>query len=292
MSKFQGSKINPTSFHKSQLKFYAFLIPISIFMILPVVYIINHAFKPLDELFMFPPRFIVQKPTFDNFSMLWRAASTTGVPMSRYFFNSMVVSTITVVANMFIVSMAGYALSKKRFKLKKRLLDINQIALMFVPIAVTIPRYLIIEKLGLTNNFAVHILPLLAMPVGLFLVKQFIDQVPDSLIESAKIDGATDFHILTKIVMPIITPAMATVGLLTFQVVWNNVETSNLFVNDESIKTLAFYLNVFTDKAAEGSIAGAGMAAAAGLIMFLPNLIIFIFMQSKVMNTMSHSGIK
>lgn len=292
MSKFQGSKINPSTFHRSQLKFYIGLLPIVIFMALPVIFIINHAFKPLDELFMFPPRFFVRNPTLDNFEMLWRAASTTGVPMSRYFFNSIVVSLVTVIANLIIVAMAAYALSKKKFKLKNKLFSINQVALMFVPIAVTIPRYLIIEQLGLMNNFAVHILPLLAMPVGLFLVKQFIDQVPDAIIESAQIDGANDFVILMKIVMPIITPAMATVGLLTFQAVWNNVETSNLFVNDESIKTLAFYLNVFTDRAQEGSIAGAGMAAAASMIMFLPNLIIFIFMQSRVMNTMSHSGIK
>ncbi len=292
MSKFQGSKINPSSFHKSQLKFYLFLVPLAFFMILPVVYIINHAFKPLDELFMFPPRFIVQKPTFNNFDMLWRAASTTGVPMSRYFFNSVVVTLLTVVMNIVISVMAGFALSKKKFKAKATLFEMNQIALMFVPIAVVIPRYLIIQRLGLVNNFAVHILPLLAMPVGLFLVKQFIDQVPDALIESAKIDGANDFQVIRKIIMPIIAPAMATVGILTFQIVWNNPESSNLFVTDESIKTLAFYLTSFVDRAAEGSIAGAGMAAAAGLIMFLPNLVIFIFMQSRVMNTMSHSGIK
>lgn len=292
MSKFQGNKINPAKFHRSQLKFYVILLPLTVFMFLPVLYIINHAFKPLDELFMFPPRLFVQRPTMDNFRMLWRAASTTGVPMSRYLFNSVVVATFTVVTNIFIVAMAGYALSKKRFKLKQKLLNINQLALMFVPIAVTIPRYLIIEQLGLVNNFAVHILPLLAMPVGLFLVKQFIDQVPDALIESAKIDGANDLYILTKVVMPIIGPAIATVALLTFQIVWNNVETSNLFVTDESIKTLAFYLSVFTDRVAEGSIAGAGLAAVASLIMFVPNLIIFIVMQSRVMNTMSHSGIK
>lgn len=290
--KLQGSRVNPQNFDRSQIKFYLILLPLALFMILPVVYIINHAFKPLDELFMFPPRFIVQKPTLDNFMMLWQAASTTGVPMSRYLFNSLVVSSLTVVLNMMIVVAAGYALSKKKFGIKKHLLDINQIALMFVPIAVSIPRYLIIQKMGLINNFAVHILPLLAMPVGLFLVKQFIDQVPDSLVEAAQIDGASDFTIITKIIMPVITPAMATVGILTFQAVWNSVESSNLFVTDESIKTLAFYLNAFTDRAMEGSIAGAGMAAAAGLIMFLPNLIIFIFMQSKVMNTMSHSGIK
>jgi ABC-type glycerol-3-phosphate transport system permease component len=288
----KSNRINPTSFHPSQLKFYAVLIPLALFMILPMLYIVNHAFKPLDELFAFPPRFLVQKPTMGNFEMLWLAASTTGVPMSRYFFNSIVVSVVTVISNMLIVASAGYALSKKKFKIKKALLGINQVALMFVPIAVTIPRYLIIQRLGLINNFAVHILPLLAMPVGLFLVKQFIDQVPDSLVEAAKLDGANDFVIITKIIIPVIMPAMATVGILTFQVVWNSVESSNLFITDESIKTLAFYLNAFTDRAMEGSIVGAGMAAAAALIMFLPNLIIFILMQSRVMNTMSHSGIK
>lgn len=292
MSKFQGSKINPTTFHRSQIKFYLFLIPLALFMVLPVVYIINHAFKPLDELFMFPPRFFVQNPTLDNFRMLGRVASTTGVPLSRYFFNSLVISVVTVFANMMIVAAAGYALSKKKFGAKQTLLNINQVALMFVPIAVGIPRYLIIQRMGMMNTFAVHILPLLAMPVGLFLVKQFIDQVPNALIESAQIDGANDLQIIRKIIMPIIMPALATVGILTFQVVWNNVETSNLYVTDESIKTLAFYLNVFVDRTQEGSIAGAGMAAAAGMIMFVPNLVIFMLMQSRVMNTMSHSGIK
>jgi len=284
--------IDPERFHRSQLKFYLILIPIALFMVLPVLYIVNHAFKPLDELFMFPPRFIVQKPTINNFSLLMHVASTTGVPMSRYLFNSILVSVLTVSSNMLIVAAAGYVLSKKKFRLKDTLFSINQVALMFVPIAVTIPRYLIIQQLGLMNRMAIHILPLLAMPVGLFLVKQFIDQVPDGLVESAQIDGANDLHILFRIILPNIAPAIATVGVLTFQLVWNNVETSNLFVVDETIKTIAFYMSVFTDRTMEGAIAGAGMAAAAALIMFFPNLVVFIFLQSKVMNTMSHSGIK
>jgi len=284
--------INPDHFHYSQIKFYLIVLPIALFTLLPIIYIINHAFKPLDELLRFPPLFIVQRPTLNNFDMLWRVASMTGIPMSRYLANSIVVSLLTVVLNMAIVACAGYVLSKKRFRLKEKLFSINQVALMFVPIAVTIPRFLVIQNLGLMNNFMVHILPLLAMPVGLFLVKQFIDQVPDALLESAQIDGANDFQVLTKVVLPNIAPAMATVGILTFQAVWNNTESSNLFVFNESIRTLAFYLSVFTEGAVGGSIVGAGMAAVSGVIMFVPNLIIFIFMQTKVMNTMSHSGIK
>jgi len=139
------------------------------------------------------------------------------------------------------------------------------------------------------NNFLAHILPLLAMPVGLFLVKQFVDQVPDSLLEAARMDGAGEISVMFKVVFPLITPALATVGILTFQTVWNATESSNYYIIDDTLKTFAFYLSTFT---IGNNPAMAGLAAAAALIMFLPNLIIFIFMQSKVMNTMSHSGIK
>jgi ABC-type glycerol-3-phosphate transport system permease component len=287
---FQGTKINPKRFDKSQLKFYAVLVPMALFMVLPVIYIVNQAFKPLDELFMFPPRFFVIKPTLKNFTDLFRTASTTGVPMSRYLFNSIVVTVVTVLANILITAASAYVLSKKKFKLKKKLFALNQIALMFVPIAVAIPRFLIIKNVGLSDNFLAHIIPLLAMPIGLFLVKQFMDDIPDALIEAAKLDGANDFQILLKIVMPLVKPALATVGILTFQVVWNATESSSLYISDESLKTFAFYLNTLTSSS--NTIAGAGMSAAAGLIMFLPNLIIFMLLQSKVMNTMSHSGIK
>lgn len=287
---FQGTKINPKRFDKSQLKFYLVLVPMALFMVLPVIYIVNQAFKPLDELFMFPPRFFVIKPTLKNFTDLLRASSTTGVPMSRYLFNSIIVTSITVFANILVTASSAYVLSKKKFKIKNKLFALNQIALMFVPIAVAIPRYLIIKNVGLTDNFLAHIVPLLAMPIGLFLVKQFMDDIPDALIEAAKLDGANDFQILTKIVMPLIKPALATVGILTFQVVWNATESSSLYISDETLKTFAFYLNTLTTST--NTIAGAGMAAAAGLIMFLPNLIIFMFLQSKVMNTMTHSGIK
>lgn len=287
---FQGTKINPKRFDKSQFKFYLVLVPMALFMVLPVIYIVNQAFKPLDELFMFPPRFFVIKPTLKNFTDLLRASSTTGVPMSRYLFNSIIVTSITVFANILITASSAYVLSKKKFRIKNKLFALNQIALMFVPIAVAIPRYLIIKNVGLTDNFLAHIVPLLAMPIGLFLVKQFMDDIPDALIEAAKLDGANDFQILTKIVMPLIKPALATVGILTFQVVWNATESSSLYISDETLKTFAFYLNTLTTST--NTIAGAGMAAAAGLIMFLPNLIIFMFLQSKVMNTMTHSGIK
>ncbi|GEM03306.1 ABC transporter permease [Halolactibacillus miurensis] len=290
-SSFHGSKINPDRFDRSQIKFFLFLIPMMVFMGLPIVYIFSHAFKPIDELFAYPPRFFVEKPTLANFVDLFNMSDTTGVPMSRYLFNSIIVTVVVVALTIVMSTAAAYALSKKKFKLKALLFEINTVALMFVPIAVAIPRYLLIDNIGLLDSFWAHILPLLAMPVGLFLVKQFIDQIPDSLIESARMDGASDYIIYWKIILPLVKPAIATIAILSFQAVWNNVETSTLFVNDESLKTFAFFMSTLASQTGN-SVAGQGMAAAASLLMFIPNLIIFIILQSQVMNTMAHSGIK
>ncbi|MEP7357764.1 MAG: carbohydrate ABC transporter permease, partial [Anaerolineales bacterium] len=182
---------------------------------------------------------------------------------------------------------------KKKFKLKKTLFAVNTVALMFVPIAVTIPRFLIIEKLGLMDTFWVHILPGLALPVGLFLLKQFVDGVPDEVVEAAQVDGASDLLIYWKIIMPMIRPALATIAILTFQATWNNADTSTLYINREALKTFAFYLNTLTTTTAgANAVAGQGIAAAASLIMFVPNLVMFVFLQSAVMSTMSRSGLK
>ncbi len=289
---FQGTKINPTNFSKSQIGFYAFLIPLGLFMLLPVVYIVNQAFKPLDELFLFPPRFFVQKPTFDNFVELFRTATSTGVPLSRYFFNTLIITTVLVFLTIWISVTTGYVLSKKNFRAKKTLFGINQIALMFVRTAVIIPTYFIIVNIGLNNNPLVHILPYLAVPVSVFLMKQFIDQIPDPIIEAARVDGASDMYIVFKIIIPLTINAIATVAILTFQATWGAVEASSLYIQDETMKSFAFYLNTLALANTGSTLAGVGMAAAAGLIMFLPNLIIFIVMQSRVMNTMAHAGIK
>lgn len=290
MASYMKTKMNPPGFHRSQLKFYLILSPIVLFMLLPIVYIFSTAFKPMDELFLFPPRFLVRNPTFENFIKL--AESKSGeIPFSRYIFNSILVTGIVLAFSLILSSMAGFALSKMKFKGRKTLFEINQLALMFVGASVAIPKYLVIDKLGLIDTIWAHVLPILAIPVGLFLVKQFIDQIPDSLLEAAKIDGAGNFLIYRRIIIPLIIPALATVAILSFQTVWNGIETSTYYINKDSLKTLAFYMNTLS--AANGNtIAGQGLTAAATLIMFLPNLIIFIIFQSKIMSTVAHSGIK
>ncbi|MCA9884572.1 MAG: carbohydrate ABC transporter permease, partial [Anaerolineae bacterium] len=229
LSRYTGNRnrgINPKGFHVSQIKFYVLLIPLSVIMLLPILFIFSSAFKPPDELFAFPPRFFVINPTLKNFTDLFAKLSTSGIPVSRYLFNSIMITLVTVIASIMVSSMAAYALSKKKFKLKQTLFAINNIALMFVPIAVTIPRFLVIERLNLLDTFWVHILPVLAMPVGLFLMKQFMDGVPDEVIEAAQIDGASDWYIYRGIILPMIRPALATIAILTFQAAWNNAEIS------------------------------------------------------------------
>ena len=292
MTSLAGARMNPKKFQASQMKFYIILLPLAIIMLLPLVYIINHAFKPLDELFAFPPRFFVQKPTFDNFIRLFKAGSTTVIPMSVYLLNSIVVTIVTVFLNLVITVCAAYALSKKKYKFTGRLVSINQTALMFCGTVVAIPTYLVISRIGLMNTFLANILPLIAMPVGLFLVKQFMDQVPNDLIEAAKVEGAGDLRIIKDIIIPIVKPSLATVGILTFQAVWNNTSTSSLYITKEKLKTFAYYLNTLTMSTAGNTIVGVGMQAASTVIIFLPNLIIFLILQSQVMSTMAYSGIK
>ena len=226
----------------------------------------------------------------DNFIKLSQTTQTSSVALSRYLLNTLAVTLSVVILTVFIGSMAGFALSKLTFKGKKLFFEINTLSMMFVPAAVLIPRYLIIDSLRIMDTYLAHILPLLAMPVGLFLLKQFIDQVPDELIEAAYVDGASYFRVYYKVILPLIKPAVATVCILSFQQVWGNLETSNMFTTQESMKTLAFYMSTFIN--VNNTVVGQGIAAAGALIMFLPNILLFIILQSKVMNTMAHSGIK
>ena len=286
----KGQKINPKKFEIGQLKIILIVLPLVIFMGMPIIFIINHAFKPMEELFAFPPTFFVKNATLENFTKLIKFSNSSGIPLSRYIFNSLLVTAITVGVALLLTTMSAFALSKIKFKGRNILAQINQVAIMFVSTAVLIPRYLVICNLGLIDNLLAHILPLVAMPVALFLVKQFVEQIPDSLLEAAYMDGATDLDVYLKVILPMIKPAIATASILVFQQVWTNMETSSYFFNDDSMKTLTFYMNTLVN--ANNTVAGQGMSAAASLIMFVPNLVLFIILQNKVMNTMANSGIK
>lgn len=270
---------------------YVLLTILGIFMLLPLIFIFNHALKPFSELFIYPPRIWVRNPTLQNFQELFTVTSTSVIPVTRYLFNSIVMTAMVVASTIIVSALCAYPLSKHRFPGAKILFSTIIISLMFAPETVGIPRYLVAANIGIMNNYLGHVLPLLAAPVSVFLMKQFVDQVPNELLEAAKMDGAREFTVFMKVVIPMIMPAVATVAILTFQGAWANVETSRLFMQDEAMKTFPFFMSTLTNGLAN-SVARQGAAAVASLIMFLPNLIIFMFFQSKVIATMAHSGIK
>ena len=278
-----GAKVAQYSF----ITFYALL------SIIPIIYIFNHAFKPLSELFLFPPRFFVQSPTMRNFHEMFFAMGLSPVPFIRYLFNSFIVTASVVTLSVTFNTLGAYPLSKLNFKGKKWIFSAIIVSLMFVPDTVRITRFLIVSNLGIINSYFGHILPLLAMPISIFLIKQFMDQIPETLSEAAKIDGASEVRIFFNIVVPNIKPALGTAAILAFQAVWGDMETSTLYMTSESMKTLPFFVQTLN----AGLLGGAGVArqgasAAAGLMMFVPNLVVFVILQKSMMSTLVNSGIK
>ncbi|OZB98221.1 carbohydrate ABC transporter permease [Paenibacillus sp. XY044] len=267
------------------------LVLLSAFMLLPLVYIFNHAFKPYDELFVYPPTIWARQPSLQNFIELFNISSEQVVPVTRYIFNSLVVAVLSVVVVTLVSALCAYPLSKHKFPGSQLVFATIMLTMLFAPETVTIPRYLVVSHLGIMNTYWGHVLPMVAVPVAVFLMKQFVDQIPDDLLESARMDGAREFTVFLRIVVPVIMPAVATIGIISFQTAWGNVESSTLFMQNEEMKTFPYFVSTLTANMAN-SVARQGAVAAAALFMFIPNLIIFLIFQSKVIATMAHSGIK
>ncbi|MGO4494802.1 carbohydrate ABC transporter permease [Paenibacillus sp. 2RAB27] len=274
-----------------QRMLYVLLTLLSLFMLMPIAFIFMNSLKPLSELFIYPPPIFVRQPTLQNFIELFAVTSASVVPVTRYLFNSVVVAALTVIGVVVVSALCAYPISKHKFPGHKVFFAIILLSLMFAPETVHIPQYLVITRLHIMNTYWGHILPHIAAPVSVFLMKQFIDQVPDELLEASKIDGAREWTVFMKVVMPICMPAVATVAILAFQSTWSNVNTSALYMQDEAMKTFPFFLSTLVNTTAN-SVARQGANAAAALILFLPNLIIFLIFQRKVIATMAHSGIK
>jgi ABC-type glycerol-3-phosphate transport system permease component len=271
---------------------YTCLTIIALFMLGPLIYMISTAFKPISELFLFPPRFFVMNPTMKNFHNLLLQSSTSFVPFTRYIFNSVVVSVSIVVGSVVIAAMAAYPLSKhKEMPFRKTIFNLVVLALMFAPQVTQIPQYLVINKIGLMNTYFALIIPFLAYPIGLFLMKQFLDQIPDPLIEAGKMDGAKEWTIFWRIIMPMLKPAWSTLALFVFVAAWNDPWSSAVYTTTEDMKTLPYALTTINGGTAN-AIATAGTLGAASLLMVIPTCIVFVITQKMVLETMAHSGIK
>lgn len=268
---------------------YAIMIALVAFTALPLIYVISTAFKPMDELFVYPPRFFVRRPTTQNFGDLLIALGSSAVPFARYVFNSLLTVSITVFFAVVISSLGAFALVKYKLPGRKLIFSIILAALMFSPHVTQIPNYMVVNKLGIIDTYFALIIPKLAAAYNFFLMKQFIEQFPNELLESGRMDGAKEWSLFWKIVMPSLKPAWSTLVVFSFVGNWNDYFTPLIFTTSEAMKTLPLALNTISGG---GSIARAGATAAAVFLMTIPTIIIFTAMQSRVMETMVHSGIK
>jgi len=259
---------------------------IGVFTAMPLVLTINNAFKPLDELFFFPPRFFVRNPTMNNFYDLIILMSESWVPFSRYILNTVIITGTGVVGHVIVASAAAYPLAVNNFPGKTVLFSIVVLSLMFSATVTSIPNYMIVSGLGINNTYLALILPAFASSLGLYLMKQFMEQIPDSLIESARLDGASEYRIFWSIVMPNVRPAWLTLIILMFQWLWGT--TGGVYIRSEQLKPLSYALNQISG----GGVARAGAGAAVGLLMMSVPVAFFIIFQSQIIETMTMSGMK
>lgn len=256
------------------------------FMILPIYLTLVMSEKPVEELFVFPPKLYTLNPTLDNFKDMFDTLNEMWVPFSRYVFNSVFVTAAVTVSQCVFSAMAAFVLAKYKFPGSRFLNSVIIIALLYQSNVIYIMQYIVMNKLHLINTYWALILPSVASPICAFLMRQSISQLPDSIIESAKVDGAGAFTICWKIVMPNQKPALMTLIIFAFQAAWNIQGGS--FVYDESLKTLP----TVVQQAAESGLARAGVAMASSVFMLLPPVIIFMAAQKYVIETMAYSGIK
>ena len=268
--------------------YFSFLFLMGLFSMLPLVYCICTAFKPLDELLIFPPRFFVSRPTLANFTVLSTLLEKMRIPFSRYMFNSIFISIVSTFLNIFVSSMAAFTLSKSKLKFRNAFFWIVQFSLLYNGTTLGVPQYLIFSKLGIIDTYWVYILPAIPSSMGAFLIKQYVDSgVPDTIMEAARIDGANVFVIYWRIIMPMIKPAWMTQLLFSFQGIWSITPTAGT-VFSENLKTLPYVMG----SVSAGGTARSGAAMACTVLLMLPPILVYFVSQSNVMETMGSAGIK
>lgn len=264
-----------------------FLIIFGCFMALPMVYAICTSFKPADELWVYPPKFFVSNPTLKNFKDLFNILDTSTVPFSRYICNTVFVSVVGTTGHVILSSMCAYALCKFRFHGRKIIFNLVVLSLMFNTTATAIPNYIIMSKLGMIDTLWSLVIPAFGSSLGLYLMKQFIEQmVPDAILEAARIDGANEFTIFFSIVMRMVRPAWLTLIIFSFQGLWNLGDTN--FIYREDLKPLNYALHQILS----GGVTRVGASSAATVLMMIVPILMFLLTQSQIVETLATSGMK
>ena len=263
------------------------LVIMGLFMFLPMYYVVIQSLKPLDELFMFPPKFIVMKPTLENFTDLFTLMGDSWVPFSRYIFNTVFITICGTVGNLIFASMAAYSLAKLRFPGRKAIFQIIVMSLMFHSTVNQVTHFIILSAFGWIDTYLSIIVPSMATTIGLYLMKQFMEtSVPDTVLESARLDGASEFRTYLIIAMPMVKPAWLTLIIECFKNLWNS--GSSIYIHSEELKTF----NYAIQQILTGGIARSGAGAAATVVMMLVPIMVFVLNQSQIIETMGSSGMK
>ena len=263
------------------------LIILGLFMFLPMYYIIIQSIKPLDELWMFPPRFYVISPTFKNYRDLFTLMNISWVPFSRYIFNTLLTSVAGTFGHLLLASMAAYAMAKIKFPGRDGMFQIVQLSLMFNSTVTAITSFILMANLHWLDTYWALIVPAWCSSLGLYLMKQFMDtNVNDSVLESARLDGAGEFRTFWTIAMPMVKPAWLTLIIYSFQGLWN--AGASMYIYSEQYKSLNYAIGQIT----AGGIKRAGASAAAQVIMMLVPILVFVVSQSNIIETMGSSGMK
>ena len=286
MSKKLIKKRKPNRSIAGDIALYVFLVLVAIVMAFPIIYAVSSALKPLDELFKFPPRIFPQHPTLDNFSDLFVTMGKSWVTFTRYLFNTVFITFVGTAGHLIIGSMGAFVLAKYDFPGNKAFFKLVTVAMMFTGWVTQIPNYLILNKLGWIDTYWSIIIPAFASPMGLFLMKQFMEGLPTSLIEAAKIDGANEWKVFSGIVMPNVNPAWMTLIIFSVQALWNN--KASTYIYSEERKTLVYALQQIQS----GGIARTGQGAAVLVVVMIVPIIIFVFSESQILETMASSGLK
>jgi multiple sugar transport system permease protein len=255
-----------------------------ILMITPFAWMILGSFKTTGELRRSPPTFLPEDPTLANYRELFDR-----LDFPRYFFNSTVVALCVTAGNLLFCSMLGYALAKLEFA-GKRVVLVLVLATLMVPSIVTfMPLFVLISNMGLVNTHAGLILPFVVGGLGVFLMRQFISSIPDDLLDAARVDGAGEYTIFFKIVLPLCGPALATLAILTFLGSWNAFLWPLVVASTEDMYTLPVALSLFSIGQQETNVA---LQMAGALVVVLPVVILFFAMQRFITQGIATTGIK
>ena len=263
------------------------LVILGVFMFIPMYYVIIQSFKPLDELWMFPPRFYVAKPTLGNYGDLFSLMDTSVVPFTRYIFNTVFTSVAGTFGNLFLSSLAAYAMAKIAFPGGRGMFKLVQTSLMFNSTVTAVTSFILMSAFGIIDTYWAIIIPAWATPLGLYLMKQFMDtHVNDSVLESSRLDGAGELKTFWVIAMPMVKPAWLTLIIYSFQDLWNR--GASIYIHSEELKSFNYAIQQIT----AGGIKRAGASGAATVIMMMVPITVFIITQSNIIETMGSSGMK